>query len=182
MAGALAAPSLHASIVVLTELPGEANNGGPFHAVTTDNGAFNTFCISIATTFSPGTPYYYDVSSTITANGVPPAPDYIALGTAYIYNQYLQNNANYVNNASAVQSAIWYFQGLLTQNAGVNSGDPTDPENNVDLQSDISKIEGFMTAAGAGADISGANGKGAFGIEAMNLYTVRISRVMPNRN
>jgi len=109
MAGALAVPNLHATLTdtaVLGWSPSYPNDGGPFEAVTSANGSFNTFCISIDTTFSPGSTYYYSVSPTIAVTGgIPSGEPTVTLGTAFIYSQYLSGNAslfnNVVNNVSA---------------------------------------------------------------------------------
>jgi hypothetical protein len=166
VAGVLFATNLYASLVTLTEVGGNANGGGLFQAVTSGNGTFDTFCISINTTFYPGTQYSYGLSSTINAYGIPPASSYIAAGTAYLYKQFSLDNANYagVNNANAVQAAIWLFQGDLSGTV--------DPENGSDLASlldpILSKVESDtgMTLAELQA-----NGNGALQVVAMNLYT-----------
>jgi len=79
MAGALLAPNLHATLAgdtaVLLWNPSYPNGGGPFEATLqgTYASSFNTFCLSIDTTFSPGTTYYYEVSPTLAVTGgVPP--------------------------------------------------------------------------------------------------------------
>jgi hypothetical protein len=171
LAGVLFATNLYGSLTVtLTEVGGNANGGGLFQAVTSANGTFDTFCISIETTFSPGTQYSYDLSSTINAYGIPLASSFIAAGTAYLYQQFSLRNPNYyagvngVDNANAVQAAIWYLQGDL--NGYV------DPENSANLQSLLTPIlnqvesDTHMTLAALQA-----NGNGAYGVVAMNLYT-----------
>jgi hypothetical protein len=167
LAGALLVPNLYASFdgtAVLNWNPEYPNSGGPFEAAITPNGStqpidFTTFCVSIVTTFSPGATYNYDISPIIAANVPPTVPTYITYGTAYIYNQFLNGNVNLVNNPSAVQSTIWYLQGLLNGY--------TDPENGNDLQGDISAILGNVPLSQSQL-IAPANG--AFGVEALNLY------------
>jgi hypothetical protein len=151
--------------VTLTEVGGNDNGGGLFKAVTTGDGTFDTFCLSIATTFSPGVSYYYNNSSTIAANGIPPASAYIATGTAYLYRQFLAGNANYagVANANAVQATIWYLQGDLN---GM-----IDPEDSHDLSGYINSIlPGLETASGLSLAQLQADGGGIYGVRAMNLY------------
>ena len=101
VAGVLFATNLYAGFVTLTEVGGNANGGGLFQAATTANGTFDTFCISINTTFYPGTQYSYNLSSTINAYGIPPASSYIAAGTAYLYKQFSLGNGNYAGVANA---------------------------------------------------------------------------------
>lgn len=162
-AGFLAALNSHATLTVtLTEdgpAGGNASGGGPFLAVTSDNGTFNTFCISTDTEFYPGSLYGYDVSSTITANNIPPLTAYITYGTAYIYNQFLLGNAAYggpMNNATTlndVQEAIWVLQGDVADNS--------------EADAILSQVESATSDTLAQLE---QNGNGAFGVEAMDLY------------
>jgi hypothetical protein len=166
VAGVLFATNLYAGFVTLTEVGGNANGGGLFQAVTSGNGTFDTFCISINTTFYPGTQYSYNLSSTINAYGIPPASSYIAAGTAYLYKQFSLGNANYagVNNANAVQAAIWYLQGDL--NGAI------DPENGADLSALYTPILNQVHAdTGLTWAQQALNGNGALQVVAMNLYT-----------
>ena len=183
LAGVMAAPGAYASLTVtLTEAGGNANGGGLFQAVTSANGTFDTFCISIVTSFQAGTKYTYDFSSTIDADTPPAVPTYIAEGTAYIYNQFLNGNVAFGGNLKAsgesamlddVQATIWYLQGLLVDNRGkYGDGGMYDPNNGLCLQNDIDAIlpmletDTHMTLAQLEA-----NGNGAYGIEAMNVFS-----------
>ena len=159
--------------VTLCNAGGNANQGGWFQAVTSDNGTFYTFCLSIPTAFNLGHSYYYDISSTIVANGVgapPAAPDYVTFGTAYLYSQFLAGNAAY-SNINAVQATIWYLQGNLTKNGngtgGIGFYDPENHQNLFNLVNPILvSLEGYV-------DLSQlmANGNGAFNVSVMNLYS-----------
>jgi hypothetical protein len=173
MAGVLLTPSLYASLlypVILTEVGGNDNGGGLFKAAT-PNGNFDTFCLSIVTTFYPGSSYYAQGSTTIAADVPPIVPTYVTYGTAYMYSQFLLGNATYAgdlngNTADAVQATIWYLQGLLGGTGGM-----VDPENGHDLSGYIDSIlPGLKTATGK--DLSGlvANGTGLFNVNVMNLY------------
>jgi hypothetical protein len=178
LAGVMAAQSMYAALTAtLTEVAGNANGGGIFQAVTSGNGTFDTFCVSIVTTFSPGTTYDYSLSSTIVANVPPVVPTYIAAGTAYLYNQFRLGNATYAGNlngntANEVQATIWYLQGLLVDNGGIyGTGGMKDPENNADLSSLINAIlPQLMTDSGLSLAQLEANGNGAYGVLAMNLH------------
>ena len=59
LAGVMAATNVFASMTAtLNEIGvGNATGGGVFQAVTSDNGTFDTFCISINTEFTPGDQY-----------------------------------------------------------------------------------------------------------------------------
>jgi hypothetical protein len=174
LAAVMAATNLFASMVTLTEIGvGNATAGGVFHAVTTDNGTFNTFCLSINTEFSPGTPYAYTVSPTIVysppPNGYPQnPPTYISYGTAYIYNQFEHGNATYAGTlnsatANAVQYTIWYLQGLLNP----TYNDPRGGAYTSEVSAMLAQLE--SDSGKSLADLQ-ANGNGAFNVEAMNLH------------
>jgi hypothetical protein len=173
LAGVMAAPNMFASMTAtLNEFGvGNATGGGVFQAVTSNNGTFDTFCISINTEFSPGDLYNYTVSPTIVANPAPAGypqnpPTYISYGTAYIYNQFEHGNANYAgtlngDTANAVQYTIWYLQGLLNGY--------TDPRG-YDYTSEVTAMLTLLEAnSGMSLAELQANGNGAFGVEAMNL-------------
>jgi len=176
LAGVMAAPNMFASMTaVLNEIGvGNATGGGVFQAVTSDNGTFDTFCISINTEFSPGDTYSYTVSPTIVALSAPAGypqnpPTYISYGTAYIYNQFELGNPTYAGTlnpttANNMQYTIWYLQGLL--NGYV------DPRG-YDYSSVLGGVTGTLaeleTATGKSLSELMANGDGAFGVEAMNL-------------
>jgi hypothetical protein len=166
VAGVLFATNLYAGFVTLTEVGGNANGGGLFQAATTANGTFDTFCISINTTFYPGTQYSYDLSSTIGAYGIPPASSFIAAGTAYLYQQFSLGNVNYagVGNANAVQAAIWYLQGDLSGTVDLENGN-----NLASLLTPI--LNQVQTDTGLTWAQQALNGNGALRVVAMNLYT-----------
>jgi hypothetical protein len=122
--------------------------------------------MSIATTFYPGAQYYYEASDTIAANDIPPKPSLVALGTAYIYDQFLKGNAYYagVGHADAVQAAIWYLQG--------NLNGKIDPENGADLSSLLDPIIAQVLLDNPSWTLSqmlAASG-GQYGVKAMDLY------------
>jgi hypothetical protein len=167
--------------VTLSTVGGAGDNdnyGGIFQAVTSANGTFDTFCISISTTFSTGTSYNYDLSSTVAFNPPPSAPTYITAGTAWVYNQFRLGNPSYSGtaNGDAVQATIWYLQGLLVSapvgglyGAGGTSGGFYDPENGADLSSLIN-LTALETASGMNLTQLQADGNGLDGVLALNLY------------
>jgi len=175
LAGVMAAQSMYAALTAtLTEVGGaggNANGGGIFQAVTSGDGTFDTFCVSIVTTFSPGTLYNYSLSSTIVADVPPTVPTYITYGTAYMYAEFRAGNATYAGNLNGitgneVQATIWYLQGLLGGNNGM-----TDTEDNTDLSGLISAILPTLEAeTGLGLAQLEANGNGAYGVVALNLH------------
>lgn len=174
MAGAMAATNVSASMTAtLNEIGiGNATGGGVFQAVTSDNGTFDTFCISINTEFSPGDLYNYTVSPTIVAYpppaGYPPnPPTYISYGTAYIYNQFELGNSTYAGTlnsatANAVQYTIWYLQGLLN-----GYTDPRGYDYTSEVTAMLSTLE---TQSGKTLNQLLANGDGVFGVEALDLH------------
>ena len=170
LAGIVAAPNMFASTVTLAEIGGNANGGGLFQASTSDNGVFDTFCLSIATSFTPNTPYNYVLSSTIDANTPPTGvPTYITTGVAYIYSQFLKGDPNYagVANANAVQATIWYLQGLLVDGSGnYGTGGYIDAETGANLESLILPI---LADTGMTTAQLEANGNGIGGILAMDM-------------
>jgi hypothetical protein len=165
--GILLAPNLYASIdgtAILNWNPEYPNNGGPFEVVSSANGSFSTFCVSIVTTFSPGSSYYYEISPNIVADIPPTVPTYIPFGSAYLYSQVLNGNTFNGVADGGVQATIWYLQGLLN---GM-----VDPENGADLSSIINPVLAQLESdTGLGLAQLTANGNGAYGVEAMNLYT-----------
>ena len=170
LAGALLVPNLYASFdgtIILNWNPEYPNNGGPFEAATSANGNFTTFCVSIDTTFSPGTTYDYDISPTIAVTGgIPPGLPTISLGTAYIYSQFLQGNPDYtaVGNGG-VQATIWYLQGILGGADGM-----VDSETG-DLSSIITPVlTDVENATHLSLTALEASSGGAYGVEALNLY------------
>jgi hypothetical protein len=96
-------------------------------ALTTVNGqtAFETFCIEVNESFSPGTSYNAQVSSTV----VPGGPlNYVTLGVAYLYSQFAQGQLSGYNyttgsgrelSADELQDAIWYLQGEINTSGNV---------------------------------------------------------------
>jgi hypothetical protein len=96
-------------------------------ALTTVNGqtAFETFCIEVNESFSPGTSYNAQVSTTV----VPGGPlNYVTLGVAYLYSQFAQGQLSGYNyttgsgrelSADELQDAIWYLQGEINTSGNV---------------------------------------------------------------
>ncbi|HTR40637.1 MAG TPA: hypothetical protein VMH87_03400 [Pseudomonadales bacterium] len=175
LAAALTATNMFASMTaILNETgPGNATGGGIFQAVTSDNGTFDTFCISINTEFQPGDTYNYSVSPTIVANPAPVGypqnpPTYISYGTAYIYNQFELGNPTYAGGATssatanAVQYTIWYLQGLLN-----GYSDPRGYDYTSEVTAMLITLE---TQSGKTLGDLQANGDGAFGVEALDLH------------
>jgi hypothetical protein len=85
-----------------------------------------------------------------------------------MYNQFRLGNATYAGNlngttANEVQATIWYLQGLLN---GM-----TDPENSADLSSLINAVLPQLEFdTGKNLAALEANGNGAYGVVALNLY------------
>jgi hypothetical protein len=96
-------------------------------ALTTVNGqtAFETFCIEVNESFSPGTSYNAQVSTTV----IPGGPlNYVTLGVSYLYSQFAQGELSGYNytagsgrelSADELQDAIWYLQGEINTSGKV---------------------------------------------------------------
>lgn len=85
-------------------------NGGEFLAKVIDGpaaGTFNTWCVQTDVYFTPGATYTYDLVQKDSTNRT------LALGTAWLYNQFLNGALTVADSAAAgsFQSAIWYLQG-----------------------------------------------------------------------
>jgi len=88
--------------------------GGPLAGTT-----FNTFCLEEHEFFTPGNTYIYSISDRAVQGGVGPAGDPISLGTAYLYNKYLDDGANYNgSDQQALQEAIWFLEDEITSCTG----------------------------------------------------------------
>lgn len=174
--GLLAHPNLEAAIVgstgtITISAPGLAYNDvdGPYNVVTTsvtsgvNVGSFQTFCLGSQVDYYSGGTYSYEIDTAVQpfydeANANPPnltppsAKTYVALGTAYLYSQFLAGNigtlGSYDSGNDAIQEAIWYLQG---QTYGV----------------DNQYVALASAAVGAGNLENDADG--AYGIYAFNL-------------
>ena len=128
---------------------------GPYNVVSTATtgpslGSFQTFCLGSKVDFVSGQSYDYSISLQVqpfASEGLHPNPttalSYVALGTAWLYNQFLTGSIGTlgVNNSQndAIQLAIWYLQG---QSGGA----------------DNSYVAKAITALGAGNIENNANG------------------------
>lgn len=118
LATALVTPSVQAGInigdtgsitVAGTGAPG---GGGPLIAATSGLGTFTTFCLEVTEHYTGATKY--TVNSGAIAGGFSGGnPDYISIGTAFIYSQFLSGAVGYADGA-AVQQAIWWLEGETT--------------------------------------------------------------------
>ena len=142
-----------------------AGSGGQFTAVTSDNGTFQTFCVDVNHEFTPGTTYNYTVGNqTYMGSG-----DYLSVGTAYLYSQFLNGNLagyNYSdpNSAGSLQNVIWSLQNETFGNSQASfvAGNPF--YNDVVIQ--FGNIVNAELPAG-----------GTYGVDVMNLYDVNCNQV-----
>ncbi len=95
------------------------SDGGEFTAqVTGDPNTFQTFCIEIFNTFSPGTGYSYVLQQDThgTPSDAQPPASPLKLGTAWLFNQFVtgglaDDGYNHTPEAAGeLQAALWYFQ------------------------------------------------------------------------
>ncbi|HUZ07000.1 MAG TPA: hypothetical protein VMV89_05875 [Candidatus Paceibacterota bacterium] len=92
---------------------------GPYDVVSTpatgaDLGNFDTFCLAYTVDYYSGGKYDYVVSTDVEpqAGGFGgTGKGYVTLGTAWLYSQYLDNNAALTGKNDAIQEVIWYLQG-----------------------------------------------------------------------
>lgn len=136
--------------------------GGQFTAITSANGTFQTFCVDVAHTFTPGATYYYNISPNIFQG----SSTLVSLGTAYLFNGFLSGNLPGYNfgggnsqlaSAGLLQDAIWGFE-------NESDGDSLSYFNSQNpFYNDAVNQFGSVQAASAPAN-------GAYGVEALNLY------------
>ena len=162
------------------------SNGGEFAAAATPTagkpalGNFQTFCIEYNEEFTPvnwgGPSYYYKINSGAVSgdlnlghgSAVVANFDPISLGTAWLYSQFRAGNlAGYDYSpgsgrsatAGQLQQAIWYFEDEIG-----HSGEPAfNPAGNSFYLAAIAKF---------GSDGAFSNANGAYGVVALNLYTM----------
>ena len=110
-----------ANTVVYTDGPGDID-GGIFHAVTSTQGSFDTFCIEFTESLDTSgfVTYSYDVTDYATFNGQGGGfQDPLDSRTAFIYTEFLHGNIrNILGNqglsdtdmANAIQIAMWKIE------------------------------------------------------------------------
>ena len=139
--------------VTVTWAPNHSADAGEFVMTPNNGAAFDTFCVERTQYIQIGGTYTYQVSSESDGGRNGPAP--VALGTAWLYNNFLDGTLSGFTGTetqqSDLQNAIWYFQGEISS----ANGDP------------------YVTLADAalgGNTDALANGDGAYGIDIWNLY------------
>ena len=160
----LSATNLFASLSTGTltiTAPGLAHGdvNGPYDVISTpatgaDLGNFDTFCLAYTVDYYSGGKYNYDVSTEV----LPQAGGfggtglgYVTLGTAWLYSQYLDNNADLNGKNDAIQEVIWHLQGQSAPTSATGYSDILDLVDN---------------QLGANVD---NNANGQYGIYALNL-------------
>jgi hypothetical protein len=151
---ALAVTSVQATpTVTLTWAPNHSTDAGEFIMTPNSGPTFDTFCVELSQYVTIGNTYTYVVSPESDGGIHGPAP--VALGTAWLYENFLNNTLSgftgTFGNQTDLQNAIWYFQGELSS----LSGDP---------------YVALADAAVGGNTAALANGNGAYGIDIWNLY------------
>jgi hypothetical protein len=168
-------------------------------ATTTVNGqsAFETFCIEVNQTFSPGTSYNAQAGSVV----VPGGPvNYVTLGTAYLYSQFAQgilSGYNYSTSGTGrelssdeLQDAIWYLQGEINGSGTVTvSGSEISSVN--DSLYTFTTSDPFLTLAeqaifgktgSTQLTAIQANAKGAYDVLALNLSSTSNGKTVYNQD
>ncbi len=145
-----------------------ANGGGEFKAVTSANGTFQTFCIDVSHSFKSGTTYDYSISQQTYAG----SGNSISIGTAYLYNQFLDgtlNGYNYtdgsgnISSATLLQNTFWALEGEISSSSVFVNSNPF----YLDLLSAFSGITTAQKLLNAEAN-AGANN--IYGVAVMNLF------------
>jgi hypothetical protein len=95
--------------VIGTGAPG---GGGPLLASASVFGSFTTFCLEVTEHYTGATRYTVN-SGAINGGFSGGNPDYLSIGTAFIYNQFTHGAAGYTDGAK-VQQAIWWLEGEST--------------------------------------------------------------------
>lgn len=178
-AALLTTPSLFATLIGSGSLtitaPGLSSGdvNGPYSVVTTTAasgpslGNFNTFCIGSEVDYYSGGTYAYQISTVVQpfADGTAGGLSYVALGTAWLYNQYttgaLGDGAKNDSVNDAIQAAMWYLQG---KQAG--------GQNNIYVTDAINAITGM-----GGNYLSDANG--AWGVYALDMSPIGNTGLAP---
>jgi len=102
-----------ANNIVLTQNQYTSGTGGEFHAVTSQNGTFQTFCVQPSVYFTPGNIYSYTLANS-DSHGNP-----LSKGTALLFSEFSSGTLagyNYTDanirsyDAGLLQSAIWGLQ------------------------------------------------------------------------
>ena len=157
-----------------------SGNGGEFNAYSADPGfapaamgydpkaiynagpgaGFETFCMEVNEHFSPGSSYYYGISSAAIHGGIPNGSDPISIGTALLYGlfatgnlpgyDYTGPNSNHTN-AAELQATIWWLE-----------GEGNDPMNQFSTL--ITNLFGGSAAAAM------ADNNGTYGVGVLNLW------------
>jgi hypothetical protein len=127
-------------------------------------GTFTSFCLNNQVYANSGQTYNYVSSDTVVPGNIGgPVPNYVTLGTAWLYSQFtagILSGYTYGNAGSAndLQAAIWYLQGSA---GGVDNYFVTDAGN----------------ALGAGSITNAADG--AYGVFALTLTDANQNYAQP---
>ena len=190
LAGVLAAPPLQAALEGTINIADSWGNGpgGAFiidvtvatslamQQVQGSGDPFTSFCIEKNEYFVLGSGYSVTVDNAAIKGGLGgPQPDPLSMATAWLYSQFRANTlaASVLAQTGAtwtpgtnpggdqLQDAIWFFE---QENAGYGAGTA--------LITTAKKVLGYtLNAAGDAAAIA-ADANGAYGVRALNLYTV----------
>jgi len=157
----LVTTSALADQLYITYASNNPGNGGGAFAVSQVSGGllagttFNTFCLEENEYFVPGNNYTYvtNTAAVLGGNGGPSDP--ISIGTAYLYDKFLNEGGNYsAADQKALQEAIWFLEDETTQCTG-------------DCRTVLNLAEAALN--GKTDEQMKANADGAYGVVALNL-------------
>ena len=137
----LTVSSVQASLVTITWANNHSPDAGEFILTPQGGTAFDTFCVELNQYINVGGTYTYSIANG--SDGGIDAPNLtpLTLGTAWLYSQFRNNSLSGFTGTeaqqTALQNAIWYFQGeeyLLNSNPYVtlalaNLSHPFNPAN-----------------------------------------------------
>jgi hypothetical protein len=152
------------------------HGGGAFYAQTSGKGSsgnFETFCIDPSHSFTTGKPYYYTISQKTTDpyyydnrgnRKTLASPNYISIGTAFLYSQFLDGNLGddwTKSDSTLLQQTFWALEGEISNVSSIlNTGNT--------FYNDL--ITQFHNISAAEADAGEDN---IYGVAVMNLYDPR---------
>ena len=170
LASVVIVSAVQANTIQAWQTPGRSySDGGEFTARLNGNPAtdFQTFCIEVFNTFSPGATYTYTTGQTTHNN--PPGASPLTMGTAWLVRQWWDGSLAYdgtkQDDVGALQAALWYFQSQPYNNASQNFsawGMPTSSSGSWDTS-----LNKYIQAADTalGSDAAGfAASAGAYGV------------------
>ena len=148
----LAVSSAQANLVTITWADNHSPTAGEFVLTPQGGTSFDTFCVERNQYINVGGTYSYSIANGSDGGVNAPNLTPVSLGTAWLYSQFrygtLAGFTGTEAQQTALQDAIWYFQGELSS---LNSNP-------------------YVTLADQNVGNPLANANGAYGVDVWNLY------------